>query len=346
MIIPLLPFFVEEAGESEVWVGMILSLQYIGVIIGNNAIGFISDRVGRKFALFLAMVGDTAFFVASGYANSVKMLMVFRIFAGAFTPLAPSLTWLLDSVDPREHVVVTGIWSTFASSAFILATMLSGFIGDWQISMLVSGALAFVSSALVAIAPQPGTLLPGRGGPGPKENPPPPQFMQRLLMSSEFKALTGLSIGVGVVFGSFSALTPVVLIDKFGFNQQGVAILMAVCAFLNTVATRVGFAKLVSYFKHPARLAGYATVFQAVIMAAAAFALYNLYTYIAVTILCSLAVCFQLPSATLMATLYADKYAQNARGTSVGTTRSFFSLGRFFCISIVCCRYLTFRFSR
>jgi MFS family permease len=101
MIIPLLPFFVEDAGNSEVWVGMILSLQYVGVIFGNNAIGFISDRVGRKFALLLSMAGDTAFFVASGYAKSSLMLLIFRVFAGAFTPLAPSLTWLLDSVDPR-----------------------------------------------------------------------------------------------------------------------------------------------------------------------------------------------------------------------------------------------------
>jgi MFS family permease len=158
--------------------------------------------------------------------------------------------------------------------------------------------------------------------------PLPPKNVDRMLWSTEFKALSALSVGIGVVFGSFSALTPVILIDEFGFDQQGVAILMAVCAFLNTVAMRVGFTKVVAYFKHPALVAGNASVLQAVIMAVTPFALYNLYTYIAITVASTLAICYQLPSTTLMATLYADKYAQNARGTAVGTTRSFFSVGQ------------------
>ena len=67
VILPTLPFFMEEIGAGdtqvqEIWVGGIISAQYFFVLPGNLIWGYLCDRISSRRALQLSIVGDAICF--------------------------------------------------------------------------------------------------------------------------------------------------------------------------------------------------------------------------------------------------------------------------------------------
>ena len=112
ILTPLLPYFVEDLGESEAWVGWVTSAQYLGVLVGGICMGRIADIYSRKFAIQLACVGDVIFFLLTAFVPNVWMLMLVRFCAGSFTPLVPSISWVIDSGKGNTVVIARNmsIW--------------------------------------------------------------------------------------------------------------------------------------------------------------------------------------------------------------------------------------------
>jgi MFS family permease len=329
ILVPLLPFFVEDDGASPIWVGIILSVQYAGVVVGNQLGGFLSDRLGRKRTLLLAMAGDAVFFGASAFAPNVLYLTAFRFFAGMFTPLAPSLTWLMDSVEPHSHAEATGIWSTFASVAFILASAVGGLLGNWMIAMVLTAFLSLLSALHIFFAPPPGSLIPDSKIGTQEEAPPaPPANLTRLLWSHEFIALSIMSVGSGMLFGVIFALIPIVVIDNYEYAEVDIALMMAGLSLANVIAIKAGFAGMVKRLGHPTNLAVVTSLLNSALLLTTAFVLEIEIAFLALCVFQMVSMCIQVPTCTLMAADFASKYASNARGTSIGTTRAFFSVGQ------------------
>ena len=105
-ITPLLPFFVAQYSGNPIHVGYILSAQYGGVILGSTIVGFVSDRIGRRNALMVALTGDVIFFTLTGFVTSVRMMLFVRFFAGFFTPLSACIAWVNDASGDNVQVRV------------------------------------------------------------------------------------------------------------------------------------------------------------------------------------------------------------------------------------------------
>ena len=88
IIIPLLPFHVEAQGSTSMWVGGIITGQYIGVVFGSAIFGKLSDRLGKQLVLRIIMALDVGLFILSGLVQTVGPLLLVRFLTGLSTPIS------------------------------------------------------------------------------------------------------------------------------------------------------------------------------------------------------------------------------------------------------------------
>ena len=90
---PLLPFYVNDTGAGGVWLGVILTLQSLGVVFGAMLMGFASDKFGRRRTGIFSMFGDALFFLLSAWAPTPLALATVRFCAGLCCPIPVGYGW-------------------------------------------------------------------------------------------------------------------------------------------------------------------------------------------------------------------------------------------------------------
>jgi MFS transporter, DHA1 family, multidrug resistance protein len=128
MYLPSLPTIAREFGATAAAVQASLAAYYIGIAIGQALYGPLSDRVGRKPALYL---GLGIFFVASlGCANAtgVQMLVAFRFLQalGGCAPIVVPRAVVRDYFDQHGSVRMLSMLMLVMGLAPILAPLVGG----------------------------------------------------------------------------------------------------------------------------------------------------------------------------------------------------------------------------
>ena len=120
VISPLLPYWIENNRVDSVWLGIILTCQYFGVIVGSLVFGRLSDKYGRGFALRIILCGDVICFLATGFCNAALILTICRLITGFFTPLSVSIAWMNDAFahSPALLGKNMAIWAMSMSSMY------------------------------------------------------------------------------------------------------------------------------------------------------------------------------------------------------------------------------------
>lgn len=123
IIVPFLPFFTstfeDDVERANLWVGWILSAQFVGNFFGSYVMGLLSDKYGPKFALSLSLFGDIIFFLAGAFANSGISFLIFRFLAGFTSPATPADSWLVQASDEETRPKLI---------AYVLAATWGGFL--------------------------------------------------------------------------------------------------------------------------------------------------------------------------------------------------------------------------
>ncbi|HEY7185116.1 MAG TPA: Bcr/CflA family multidrug efflux MFS transporter [Vicinamibacterales bacterium] len=128
MYLPSLPTIAREFGATPAAVQASLAAYYIGIAIGQALYGPLSDRVGRKPALYL---GLGIFFVASlgcAYATGVQMLVAFRFLQalGGCAPIVVPRAVVRDYFDQHGSVRMLSMLMLVMGLAPILAPLIGG----------------------------------------------------------------------------------------------------------------------------------------------------------------------------------------------------------------------------
>eukprot|EP00457_Paulinella_chromatophora_P006213 gb/GEZN01006231.1/.p1 GENE.gb/GEZN01006231.1/~~gb/GEZN01006231.1/.p1 ORF type:complete len:508 (-),score=28.21 gb/GEZN01006231.1/:170-1519(-) len=150
MIVPLLPFWVDQVEANVSWVGAILSAQGLGVCAGSILLGMLSDRWGRKKTLVATLVGDILFFFLTAICVTPSQLLVVRMFAGFSTPISPSYAWMLNEVSSEERTAAIGRWTAYLLGGYTLGTMAGSFIGG-NLGWFWAGATTSILVAVVTV---------------------------------------------------------------------------------------------------------------------------------------------------------------------------------------------------
>jgi DHA1 family bicyclomycin/chloramphenicol resistance-like MFS transporter len=126
--LPALPTIAREFHTTDALVQVSLSVYFVGIAAGQALYGPLSDRIGRKPALYL---GLTMFGLASlgcALSTSVYVLIGFRFVQalGGCSPLVVPRAIVRDHFDQRESVRMLSILMLVMGLAPILAPLLGG----------------------------------------------------------------------------------------------------------------------------------------------------------------------------------------------------------------------------
>ncbi|WP_371802999.1 MFS transporter [Candidatus Lokiarchaeum ossiferum] len=119
IILPFLPFFVNEYNSSPLIVGLLLSSNAIFGFICGPILGSLSDKFGRKNLLLISQLGTFIGFLILAFSQNITMLFIARIVDGIFGGQFPiSKAVIGDVVPPKERskqMTNIGIAFTLAS---------------------------------------------------------------------------------------------------------------------------------------------------------------------------------------------------------------------------------------
>jgi MFS transporter, AAHS family, 4-hydroxybenzoate transporter len=147
------PFIADELGVKLADFGPIFSSALAGATLGAASFGPLADRFGRKTLLIVAVVLISVFTILTVFANSVPMLMTFRLLAGiGLGGATPCFIALTSEYAPARlrAALVTLMWSAFPLGG-LLGGLLNWYLipqAGWRAIFYIGGVaplvLAFV----------------------------------------------------------------------------------------------------------------------------------------------------------------------------------------------------------
>ncbi len=128
----------------------------LGMLIGAPILGYLSDRLGRRKLILIAISAGALMSIASGFAiaaGSLFLLLICRFVAGLFAGnMALARAGAADLSGPDKRFVYISIIALAANGGFVISPLLGGFAGSSEPAMpfIVIGVLCLVAAAVVA----------------------------------------------------------------------------------------------------------------------------------------------------------------------------------------------------
>ena len=150
-LILLLPELAHSFGVSLTAIGLVLTVQSVGRMVGNTSWGWLADRYGRKLTFMAGVIWFAVFSGLSGLAWSYAALMVIQLlfgmgFGGEWTA---SAALLMETVPERSRAAASSLMMMGYEFGFFAASgvqaLLLPFLG-WRAMFLIG-----VVPALLAI---------------------------------------------------------------------------------------------------------------------------------------------------------------------------------------------------
>jgi MFS family permease len=160
LVLPLLPFYAEHFGASELVVGVLAASYAVCQLVSGPILGRISDRVGRKPTLLASQTGTFFGFLVIGSASSLPMLFVGRIIDGLTAGnLTIAQAYISDVTRPEERTRAFGLIGIAFGSGFLLGPAITGELASrFGYGAPAYGAAALSLTSILLTA----TLLPAK----------------------------------------------------------------------------------------------------------------------------------------------------------------------------------------
>ncbi len=236
IVMPIFPFLIEQMGGSGNDLGLLIAVYSVVQLVLAPIWGAASDQLGRKPVLLVGMVGNTAALVLFGLADSIAMLYVARILAGALSSatLPAAMAYVGDCTDEEDRAEGIGRLGGALALGVILGPGVGGWLaGDSLVRpFFIAAALSLVSTVLiVALLPE---SLPARHGPTAFTRPDVLRFRSlRQALASPIGFL--LVLAFLVAFGSmnFQAIFGLYALHKFGMGPAQVGTVLVVVGLVS-----------------------------------------------------------------------------------------------------------------
>ena len=225
---PVLPDYATRFNAGPTAIGLLFGSFGLSLLTLSVPMGTISDRMGRKRPMIVALLVLAISTLAFAYAQSLTMLFVARMLQGA----ADALTWIvgfamiadLYSVDERGRVMG---WAMAGSTAgIIIGPVLGGWLyelGGIKLPFLVVAGLAFADAIVFTLV---ATDTKGSGVATPL----------REVLSHRTIVITLLIVIAGAAtVAMLEPVIPLVYRARFGMGPAAVGTVFAIAASCNTV---------------------------------------------------------------------------------------------------------------
>ncbi|MFY0566900.1 MFS transporter [Archangium lansingense] len=152
IVIPLLPFYVQSMGGSELTVGVLLGCFSFTQLLATPILGRISDRYGRRPVILLSLAANAlamGLFSLASYQQLLPLLFFSRILAGATSGNISACQASLADVTPSENRArAMGRLGAGIGLGLVLGPVIGGQLserGAW-LPPLAAGALALLGT--------------------------------------------------------------------------------------------------------------------------------------------------------------------------------------------------------
>lgn len=152
LIIPVLPELIKEfiggdSSEAARYFGMIASVYALAQFVFAPILGALSDRVGRRPVLLLALLGFFIDYLILGFAPNLFWLFIGRVLAGIMgATITTANAYIADISTPETRAQNFGLVGAAFGIGFIIGPTLGGVLGAWHIR-----APFFVAAFLVLL---------------------------------------------------------------------------------------------------------------------------------------------------------------------------------------------------
>jgi MFS family permease len=225
VILPLLHLYAVAFGASPLEVLITAAAFPLAQLIGVPVMGALSDRFGRKPLLLISQVSTCLSFVMLGFANSLGMVILSRVFDGILgANLATAQAALADITDDSTRAQGLGITGAAFGLGFLFGPIIS--IGSLEFSdslalpAFIAAAYSFVSIFLTLFTFKE-TLPPEKRGTGRLRPVQALGTFFRLLTSRSIGLLLVLMFVQQVLFYGFETLLGLFSLNRAGLLGQG-----------------------------------------------------------------------------------------------------------------------------
>jgi predicted MFS family arabinose efflux permease len=245
MVVPLGPDFAAGLGIPTAKLGLVAgSYTAAAAVAGLIGASFL-DRVDRRNALFVAMMGLVLGTAAGGFAQGLGSMLLARVLAGAFggPATALALAIIADVVPPERRGKALGA----VAGAFAVASVIGvpaglelARIGGWRLPFFVVAGLGLVvaSGAIRSMPPLRGHLQ-ARGPDGRSGRGRPTRGLLAFL--ADGTVLLALSCMAALMLGNFALIAnlPAFLQFNLGFPRDGFGFLYMMGGLVSFFAMRL-----------------------------------------------------------------------------------------------------------
>jgi MFS family permease len=149
MMLPLLPFFVQQQGGNASLTGGLQSLYAFLQLFSGPVLGSLSDRYGRKPILVTCLFGTAIAYALFGLADSIAVLYAAVLLDGLTgNNLTTSFTYVADVTAPEERSRGLGLVSAAFGVGIMAGPALGGLLSEYGLFVpaLAASAIALANS--------------------------------------------------------------------------------------------------------------------------------------------------------------------------------------------------------
>ncbi|HYO52660.1 MFS transporter [Archangium sp.] len=238
IVIPLLPFYVQSMGGSELSVGVLLGCFSFTQLLATPILGRYSDRYGRRPIILFSLAANAlamGLFALASYQLLLPLLFVSRILAGATSGnISACQATLADVTSSDTRARAMGRIGAGIGLGLVLGPVMGGQLSQWGawFPPLAAGALALLGALGVLLA------MPETHPPSARSTSKPSSRMSALRDSPRPRALMIMLLLYFLVFLSMTTLQVAFALlaqERLGWSAKEVGYVFALVGGLGLV---------------------------------------------------------------------------------------------------------------
>lgn len=159
IVIPVLPFLVEDLGGNALMLGIFMAVYSIMQFICAPFWGNLSDRIGRKPILLVGIIGYGLTFILFGLASNLYILILIRAASGIVSSatLPTTMAYISDSTDKSNRAKYMGMIGAASGMGMIIGPALGGILSavSYSFSFYVAGIITLlVVPVIIKLLPE------------------------------------------------------------------------------------------------------------------------------------------------------------------------------------------------
>ncbi|WP_174734687.1 MFS transporter [Mesobacillus harenae] len=154
IIIPVLPFYVEEIGASPTQLGLLMAVYSVMQLLFAPMWGRVSDRIGRKPVIMVGIFGLALSFFLMALSSSLWMLFAARVIGGFFSSanMPTVMAYVADITTDEDRGKGMGIIGAAIGLGFVFGPAIGGVFSQASLAtpFYIAGASSIITFLLVA----------------------------------------------------------------------------------------------------------------------------------------------------------------------------------------------------